>query len=63
MLLGSIWESTTPLRMDCALADDFLFLKGLERELSHVHMIFVSFQGYFDINESFLLSKNGDFDI
>ena len=36
------------------------YLKGLQRELSHVNMIFFSFQGYSDIKESPLLA---DFDI
>ena len=30
-------------------------LKGLERELSHVNVIFISFQGYFDISGSSIL--------
>ena len=38
-------------------------LKGLQRELSHINLIFVSFQGYSDIRESPLLKKNGGSDI
>ena len=38
-------------------------LKGLQRELSHVNVLFFSFQGYSEIRESTLLWKNRDFDI
>ena len=38
-------------------------LQGLQRELSHVNVLFFSFQGYSEIRESTLLWKNRDFDI
>ena len=41
-------------RKRCEICSE-LTLKALSRELSHVNVIFVSFQGYSDITESSLL--------
>ena len=39
-----------------------VYVKGIVK-MSHVNVIFISFQGYFDMCESSLLYKSEDFDI